>query len=231
MISIPHECLIVYDFDEDNTLLALDKAALDCQNIRTVKNRYGRGVLNAIKTGFDVSTYETLLVTMADLSDDLGAVEPMFDLIENGAAVVCGSRYMPGGRQIGGPLIKRLLSRWAGLSLYYLLRFPVHDLTNSFKMYSRDVLASIAIESTGGFEVGMEIVIKAHLVGFRVAEVPTVWRDREAGKSHFKLLHWIPKYAYWYAYALIHTIRQGKRHATARPATDKNSDFTPNDRF
>ncbi|MGD9250713.1 MAG: glycosyltransferase [Desulfobacterales bacterium] len=215
-VMIPHECLIVYDFEKDDTLTALAPVQPDRENLRLIKNRLGRGVLNAIKTGFEAADAEVMLVTMADLSDDLAAVPAMFDHVQRGADVVCGSRYMPGGRQIGGPLVKGCLSRLAGLSLYHFFRFPVHDLTNSFKMYTRNVLSAVEIQSTGGFEIGMEIVVKAYLAGFRIAEVPTVWRDRTAGQSRFQLFKWIPRYAYWYGYAVAGILQSGNRHGSNR---------------
>ena len=218
-VRVPHECLIVYDFEADDTLAALAPMAPSRKNLRLVKNHFGRGVLNAIKTGFSAAESEVMLVTMADLSDDLATVGAMYDHVQRGADLVCGSRYMHGGRQIGGPLVKRNLSRLAGLSLYHFFRFPVHDLTNSFKMYTRSVLSTVDVESTGGFEIGMEIVIKAYLAGFRIAEVPTVWRDRDAGQSRFQLFKWIPRYAYWYVYAVAGILALGShggRHPTAR---------------
>ena len=54
------------------------------------------------------------------------------------------------------------------------------------------------IESTGGFELGLELVVKAHLQGFKVMETPTVWTDRQAGKSNFKIIEWLPSYLKWY---------------------------------
>ena len=201
-IRTPHEVLIVYDFDEDDTLPAVKQVLSESGNLRLVKNLYGRGVLKAIRTGFESAQHDAILVVMADLSDQLSVVDGMFAKINEGYDIVCGSRYMSGGRQIGGPVFKKLLSRCAGLSLCWLLQFPVHDLTNSFKMYTRKVIRDMQIESTGGFEIGMEILIKAHLKGYRIAEVPSVWKDREAGKSNFKLLKWMPKYAYWYFYAV-----------------------------
>ena len=213
-ITIANEVVVIYDFDEDNTLAALEPLLPNQDRIQPIRNAYGAGVLNAIKTGFAAANCDVVLVMMADLSDDLSAVQPMFDQIRAGCDVVCGSRYMHGGQQIGGPLIKRNLSRWAGLSLHRLFRFPIHDLTNSFKMYTRRVLEHITMESTGGFEIGMEILIKAHINGYRVCEVPTVWRDRDAGQSKFKLLKWIPKYAYWYVFAVSHLVRM-RRNADA----------------
>lgn len=194
---------VVYDFEEDTTLKALKGVNLRDYKVSLLKNKYGTGALNAIKTGIEESTEDAVLVVMADLSDDLSVANKMFDLIKDGYDVVCGSRYIKGGSQIGGPIIKGLLSRLAGISLHYLTGIPTHDVTNSFKMYSRNALKRINIESTGGFEIGMEITVKTFLNGGKITEVPSTWKDRSDGKSNFKLFRWLPKYIKWYVYAIL----------------------------
>ncbi|MBW1777776.1 MAG: glycosyltransferase [Deltaproteobacteria bacterium] len=203
-VSTPATIYIVYDFDEDNTIPAIRRHMAENPGLRLVKNRYGKGVLNAIKTGFDAVSEGIVLVMMADLSDDLSRVDEMADRMYQGYDLVCGSRYMKGGRQIGGPPLKKIMSRIAGVSLHYLIGIPTHDVTNSFKMYSKKLLDDIRIESTGGFELGMEIAVKAYLNGYRITEVPTTWTDRTSGESRFRLARWLPKYLYWYAFAVIH---------------------------
>jgi hypothetical protein len=71
-------------------------------------------------------------------------------------------------------------------------------------MYSKKLFKSIKIESEGGFELAMEMTIKAYAMGFKIAEIPTIWHDRTAGKSKFKLAKWAPSYMRWYSYALTH---------------------------
>jgi hypothetical protein len=117
---------------------------------------------------------------------------------------------MPGGRQIGGGALKKTLSRLAGLSLHFA-GFPVHDATNAFRAYRREVLKSFEIESHGGFEYSLELTAKAHAAGFRVVEVPTHWQDRSVGQSRFRLLRWLPRYIRWYLYALTHRPSRRKR--------------------
>jgi glycosyltransferase involved in cell wall biosynthesis len=199
-ISIPIELIVVYDWDDDDTLPVLSRLRPPFP-VRPVKNRFGRGALNAIKTGFGEAAGEATLLIMADLSDDLRAVPRMLELVRDGYDVVCGSRYMQGGRQIGGPVLKGLLSRAAGLSLHWLAGVPTRDVTNSFKMYRTAFLRSLTFESSGGFEIGMEAVVKAYVSGARIAEVPSTWRDRVAGRSRFRLWRWLPKYLRWYFYA------------------------------
>src|SRR6516164_7226080 len=89
-----HEVLIVYDFPEDNTLPAIAALTPPCPSVRLVHNTLGRGVLNALKTGFQASKGDVVLVMMADRSDDPQTVPAMARLVREGADVVAGSRYM-----------------------------------------------------------------------------------------------------------------------------------------
>ncbi|GHT40418.1 glycosyl transferase [Bacteroidia bacterium] len=199
-VTVPHEVFIVYDMDEDTTVPVVRKIAGNYKNsISLVKNKYGRGVLNAIKTGLEAAKTEFVIVTMADLSDPPEVMNAMLRQAQTEKSdLVCGSRYMKGGKQIGGPFLKGLFSRVAGVSLHWLTRIPTHDISNSFKMYRKAMLDTIAIESKGGFEIGMEITVKAYLAGYKITEVPTTWRDRTDGESNFKLWAWLPNYLHWY---------------------------------
>jgi glycosyltransferase involved in cell wall biosynthesis len=205
-VHTPHRIYIVYDFDEDNTLPVAKKMQQQGLPIELLKNPV-RGVANAIKTGLRKAAGDYLLVTMADLSDDYSVVDQMCQMMSQGYDIVCGSRYMKGGKQIGGPFFKKLLSRTAGVSLRYITSLPVHDATNSFKLYRKSMVDKIDIQSENGFEIGMEIVVKAHFSGYKVTEVPCTWTDRAAGQSRFRILKWLPKYLRWYFYALNKNFR------------------------
>jgi dolichol-phosphate mannosyltransferase len=199
-----YELLVCYDTAEDSTLPALmalpatDKPPV----VRLIHNTLGRGVRYAIEAGMRAARAQVVIVTMVDLSDDYRLVAEMVARAEAGAAVVCPSRYMPGGRQLGGPWLKGTLSRAAGLSLHWLAGLPTHDPTNSFKAYRRDFLERTPIESAAGFSLGLELTVKAHFAGERVEELPATWRDRTAGKSRFRLAAWLPLYLRWYLWAL-----------------------------
>ncbi|HLI62186.1 MAG TPA: glycosyltransferase family 2 protein [Terriglobales bacterium] len=213
-IRTPFAALVVYDFDEDNTLpVAREIIAAGEARLRLLRNAYGRGVTNAIKTGLEAVESGPVLVTMADLSDELTIVDRMYELYLEGFDVVCGSRYMKGGRLMGGPFLKQLMSRVSGLTLHYLRGVPTHDATNAFKLYDAEMVHSLKIESVAGFELGLELTVKAFLNGYRIAEIPSVWRDRTAGSSRFRVLHWLPHYLKWYFYA-FQPRRAGRRIAT-----------------
>ena len=212
-VKTPHEILVVYDFDEDTTVPVVARLASDFPAVRGHRNTLERGVLNAMRSGIAASSGKYVLISMADGSDEPHIVDGMVSLARGGADVVAASRYMPGGRQLGGPLVKRALSRTAGLTLHWFGGVPTHDPTNNFKLYSRRFLDAVTIESQAGFELALELTVKATLSGRRVAEVPTTWRDRTAGQSNFRLRKWLPHYLRWYAVAFRGRLR---RRASAR---------------
>jgi glycosyltransferase involved in cell wall biosynthesis len=213
-VGTPHELVVVYDFDGDTTVPVVLRLAAEIPGLRGLRNDLGRGVLNAMKTGIAGTDAPFVLISMADGSDEPDVVDRMVELARNGADVVSASRYMPGGRQLGGPPLKRLLSRIAGLSLHWFAGVSTHDATNNFKLYSRRFLEATTIESTAGFELALELTVKATLAGRRVVEVPTTWRDRTAGQSNFRLRKWLPHYLHWYRVAFRGRFRRRQdRHA------------------
>ena len=218
-VHVPAEILVVYDFPEDDTLPAVRRHEPFGFEVRLVQNRK-RGALQAILTGMKESRGMASVVMMADLSDDLRIVDEMFRLVESGYALVCGSRYMDGGKQIGGPFIKGQLSRLAGQSLHLLTRIPTQDITNSFKMYRRDVIERFDVESDGGFEIGMELTVKTYLAGLPIKEVPSTWTDRTDGQSRFKLVKWLPKYLRWYFLLLTRSATGKVSPAPSIPSGD-----------
>lgn len=201
-VTTPHELVVVYDFDGDTTVPVIARLAAEIPGLRGLRNDLGRGVLNAMKTGLAGTAAPYVLISMADGSDEPRLVDSMVKLAREGADIVSASRYMRGGRQIGGPWLKRLLSRMAGLTLHWFAGVPTHDPTNNFKLYARRYLDSVTIESMAGFELALELTVKATVAGRRIAEVPTTWRDRTAGQSNFRLRNWLPHYLHWYAVAL-----------------------------
>jgi len=210
-IKSPFSVVVVYDFDADDTVPVVQSLIAKGENrISLARNSYGRGVVGAIHTGFNTVEQGPVLVVMADLSDDLDAVDKMLELYREGYDVVVGSRYMPGGRINGGPLVKKTLSRIAGVSLHHVRGLPTHDATNAFKIYDAEMLHSFKIESQAGFELNLELTVKAFLNHYPITEVPSVWNDRTAGQSRFRLWKWLPSYMHWYL--LAYQPRRGGLH-------------------
>jgi glycosyltransferase involved in cell wall biosynthesis len=195
------EIFVVVDFPEDTTVPVLAAYREHEPRLKALVNTYGRGPANAIRFGIDQVKTPVVVVTMADGSDDPRQIDPLARLVDRGVVVAAASRYTATGQQVGGPLLKGVLSKTAGRSLKILARVGTHDATNSFKAYSTEFIREVGIHSRSGFEIGLELTAKARRLRRPVAEVPTIWLDRTIGDSNFDLANWIPRYLRWYRFA------------------------------
>jgi dolichol-phosphate mannosyltransferase len=200
-IRLPSEVLVVVDSPDDTTVPVTEQYGQKEPRLRCLVNTYGRGPANAIRFGIDAAAAPVVVVTMADGCDDARQIDELVRLVERGVAVAAASRYMPGGQQVGGPLLKGTLSRLAGRSLRTLAHVGTRDATNSFKAYSTEFVQQVGIDSRSGFEIGIELTAKAKRLRLPVAEIPTIWLDRQAGVSNFKVAKWVPSYVRWYRFA------------------------------
>jgi dolichol-phosphate mannosyltransferase len=200
-VHLSCEVLVVVDTEQDTTIPVTEEYALKEPRLRCLVNTYGPGPANAIRFGIAAAAAPVTVVTMADGCDDPTQVDELVRLVERGVAVAAASRYMAGGQQVGGPAIKGTLSALAGRSLRLLAHVGTRDATNSFKAYSRDFVREVGIDSRDGFEIGIELTAKAKRMRRPVAEIPTIWLDRQAGISNFKVARWIPSYLRWYRFA------------------------------
>jgi hypothetical protein len=105
----------------------------------------------------------------------------------------------------GCPWLKSILVRTSAWALHHLARIPTHDPSNGLRLFSRRVLTTIPIESTVGFAYSIELLVKAHRLGWKIGEVPASWYERKAGQSRFRVLRWLPQYLKWFGYAFATT--------------------------
>jgi dolichol-phosphate mannosyltransferase len=200
-VRSPCEVFAVYDSPDDSTCPHLHEYAAKEPRLKPTHNTYGPGPARALRYGLEHATADIIVVIMADGSDDPQQIDDLAHLVERGVVVAAASRYVKGGQQVGGPFLKSLMSRVAGLSLFYVARVGTRDATNSFKAYDRAFVERVGIESDAGFEMGLEMVAKARRRRLPVAELPTIWLDRQTGQSNFKVRAWVPRYLRWYRYA------------------------------
>jgi dolichol-phosphate mannosyltransferase len=200
-IKLPFDLIVVNDHSTDRTAQIIAGLVKKFNNIILVENKLAPGFANAVKEGLSSVKTEIVVLVMGDLCDDLGTIPLMLEKINAGYDVVCAARYIKGGSRIGGSKIKGFFSLFAGKTMSIFTGIPTRDVANAFKMYRKEVIDSMDIESTG-FEVSMELALKAYFNGFKITEVPTAWREREKGKSSFKMFNLAPNYSRWYLWAI-----------------------------
>jgi glycosyltransferase involved in cell wall biosynthesis len=205
-VRTPARVLICYDHPADDTLPAIrgNPQAHEGLAVEFVRNA-GRGAHGAVMTGFAASTAPFVLMYPADDDTNAPMLDRMVALGRMGCDIVCASRFTPGGAMIGCPPLKAVLVRSANFTLRHFARLPTTDATNGFRMFSRRVIERIAVESDQGFCYSIELLVKAHRLGWRIAEVPVRWFERRHGASRFQVIKWLPAYLRWYAYAFATT--------------------------
>lgn len=200
-VQLPSEIVVVVDSPDDSTIPYVEKYGVKQPHVRVVVNDVHPGPAQAIRYGIDQAVADVVVVTMADGCDDPQQIDQLVRLVERGVVIAAASRYSRGGQQVGGPILKGLISRSAGLSLWLLARVGTRDATNSFKAYDVDFVRNVGITSSAGFEIGIELVAKARRARLPVAELPTIWLERNQGVSNFKIVSWLPHYMHWWWFA------------------------------
>jgi glycosyltransferase involved in cell wall biosynthesis len=205
-VRTPARVLICYDFEEDDTLPAVrdNSAAYAGLPVHFVRNP-GRGAHAAVMAGFAASTAPSVVAYPADDDFNAAIIDPMVALMQDGCDIVCASRFLPGGTMQGCPWVKAALVRTAAFTLHNFAALPTRDPTSGFRMFSRRVIEQIEVESDQGFCYSIELLVKAHRLGWRIGEVPARWFERKHGTSRFRVLKWLPAYLRWYRYAFATT--------------------------
>jgi dolichol-phosphate mannosyltransferase len=151
----------------------------------------------------------------ADFSHDPRYLGELLAAAED-ADLVLGSRYVRGGGVQDWGLLRRMISRGGGLYARTILRVDIRDLTGGFKCIRREVLQAIQLETlrAEGYVFQIEVTYRALLAGFRVREIPIIFRDRTAGTS--KMSARIAAEAMW----LVPRLRKSAAAAVDRYARD-----------
>jgi dolichol-phosphate mannosyltransferase len=180
--------LIVDDNSPDGTGEVADDLSAELPDV-TVLHRPGKeGLGRAYVAGFREALAmgaERIFEMDADLSHDATYLPHFLRLIDQGADLVLGSRYVRGGGVENWGLSRRLISRGGCLYAQAVLGVPYRDLTGGYKCFRRRVLEAIDLDTIGtaGYGFQIEVTYRAHRLGFRVVELPIVFVDRQVGES------------------------------------------------
>ncbi len=184
--NLPHETLVVNDHSTDTTAAKVLEISAAHPAVKLVNNIVNPGFASALRTGFRAASGEAIVVVMADACDNPETIPKMAARFAEGYDLVCGSRYLSGGGKDGGPKIQGLFSLLVNKVLCLFFRIPTTDASNAFKLYRREALLKIQTEEKG-FALSMELAIKFWRNGYKIIDIPTIWKGRTAGKSKFKL--------------------------------------------
>jgi len=200
-VKYNYNIFICYDYDEDPTLKIIKENFSNNSKIIFVKN-FSKGFNSALISGFRHSKANAVIFYMADDHINHNTINLCYEKFKEGYQLICPSRFVKGGKMIGNPLLKSLLTRLASFFLFYFTSFPIKDSTNSFRLFPKDLLDKIEIESDKGFTLSLELTAKAHRLKYKIIEIPVMWIEREKGKSRFRLFSFIMPYTKWLFYII-----------------------------
>jgi dolichol-phosphate mannosyltransferase len=218
LVPDDHRVLVVDDNSPDGTGAIADRVALELPAIEVLHRQSKSGLGHAYLAGFAralAGGAELVIEMDADFSHDPRYLGELLAAAED-ADLVLGSRYVRGGGVQDWGLLRRMISRGGGLYARTILRVDIRDLTGGFKCIRREVLQAIQLETlrAEGYVFQIEVTYRALLAGFRVREIPIIFRDRTAGTS--KMSARIAAEAMW----LVPRLRKSAAAAVDRDAPD-----------
>lgn len=229
VVEVPHEILVVYDDEDDDSVPAVQAIQDRHPQVRLVHNRLGRGVVNAIRAGLREAAGEYILLFAVDDTGPVLAIDEML-LLMDGCDLVSCTRYARGGRRLGGSLAGHVLSRIANGLFRRLTGSALSDATTGIKMVRRSVFSQIELQASVGWAVAFELAIKVQLAGLRIGEVPIISIDRLfGGTSTFALGPWLIEYWKWFVWGVKQMRRAPGRATRAMTIADlpAPSELTP----
>jgi dolichol-phosphate mannosyltransferase len=179
--------LIVDDNSPDGTGEIADRLAAADESVTVLHRQLKEGLGPAYLAGFRVALdggAERIIEMDADFSHDPGFLPRLIQATER-ADLVIGSRYVPGGGITEWGPMRRFISRGGSAYARAALGLPIKDLTGGFKCFRRIVLETIDLDTieARGYAFQVETTYRAIKAGFRVVEVPIVFKDRADGTS------------------------------------------------
>jgi dolichol-phosphate mannosyltransferase len=180
--------LVVDDGSPDGTGEIADRLASehDWMKVlhRTEKNGIGPAYLAGFRYALDHGA-EFVMEMDCDFSHDPADLARLLGALDQGADLALGSRYVPGGGVMDWGLLRRVISQGGSTYARLILGLSIRDLTGGFKCFRREVLEAIHFDSvrSQGYAFQVELTYRAVEAGFRVVEVPIIFRDREQGQS------------------------------------------------
>ena len=180
--------LVVDDGSPDGTGRLADAMAEKHDWVRVLHRTEKAGIGPAYLAGFAHALEQGAGYVMemdSDFSHDPADLSHLLDTARGDADLALGSRYVPGGGVTDWGLLRRFISQGGSTYARLVLGLKIQDLTGGFKCFRREVLEAIDFEQvrSRGYAFQVELTYRAVQAGFRVAEVPIVFRDREQGQS------------------------------------------------
>lgn len=202
--NIEHEILVINDNSKDGTLKVLEVLSNTVNSLKYLTNLGPNGFGYAVRYGLERFNGDCVAVMMADLSDDPEDLVKFYrKLLLDNVDCVFGSRWIRQGIVYDYPQPKKFLNRLFNNMVRLLFRMKYNDITNAFKLYSRNTILGLKPFLSPHFNLTLELPLKAIVRGYTYSILPNSWRNRKHGESKLKIKEMGSRYFFILLYCLI----------------------------
>jgi len=182
------DLLVIDDSSPDGTARIAEELGQELGGVDVLHRPRKTGLGGAYRDGFAVALergYDRVVQMDADLSHDPGVLPDMVRAVDEGADLVIGSRYMPGGSIPNWPWHRRALSKWGNRYAGFILGTDVEDGTSGYRAFRGDALRSAVPATTraSGYGIQFELAYRVWKQGGQIVEIPISFTDRYRGTS------------------------------------------------
>ncbi len=184
--GIDGEIIVIDDNSPDGTGQIAEDFNNRFDNVKVIHRKKKEGVGSARRLGFSLASKEIIISMEGDNTHNPKYIPQFIEKINEGADLVIGSRYLPDSKILNWPLKRRIISKVANFIARFFAGVRLTDVTNGYRAFKRSMYQKITVDSSG-YPFNMEFACETHSLGFKIVEIPIIFKDRETGKTKMKV--------------------------------------------
>ena len=201
--NVEHEILIINDHSVDSTLEILSSLEKTIKELKIINNSGKPGFGLAIRQGLENYSGDIVAIVMADGSDSpKDLINFYFKSVKNYTCVF-GTRFSSGGSTKDYPIVKYIMNRFFNNLVRLIFRIKYDDITNAFKVYTREAIEGSKPFLSNHFNLTLELPLKIIIRGYKYKIIPNSWKNRKAGVSKMRIKEMGSRYMFILFYCLI----------------------------
>ena len=201
--NVEHEILIINDHSVDSTLEILSSLEKKIKELKIINNSGKPGFGLAIRQGLENYSGDIVAIVMADGSDSpKDLINFYFKSVKNYTCVF-GTRFSSGGSTKDYPVLKYIMNRFFNNLVRLIFRIKYDDITNAFKVYTREAIEGSKPFLSNHFNLTLELPLKIIIRGYKYKIIPNSWKNRQAGVSKMRIKEMGSRYMFILFYCLI----------------------------
>ena len=201
--NVEHEILIINDHSVDSTLEILSSLEKKVKELKIINNSGKPGFGLAIRQGLENYSGDIVAIVMADGSDSpKDLINFYFKSVKNYTCVF-GTRFSSGGSTKDYPVVKYIMNRFFNNLVRLIFRIKYDDITNAFKVYTREAIEGSKPFLSNHFNLTLELPLKIIIRGYKYKIIPNSWKNRQTGVSKMRIKEMGSRYMFILFYCLI----------------------------